>query len=128
MLADEAAGQVHYVNKTEAISLPLPSSDLEPCGNILLPDLLKRWEASHAVIALGLEDLHGDAGKYLFPVLGTLTAAQMLTTELWQISVDAATARKLLDAQAHAAKSPRYRCYSAPNYFGSYGYGRYGHG
>lgn len=52
----------------------------------------------------------------------------MPPTDLWQTSVDAATARKLLDARAYAAASPRYRYYSSPFYFGSFGYGHYGRG
>lgn len=50
----------------------------------------------------------------------------MPATELWQTSIDAATARRLLDERAYAAASPRYRYYSGPSYFNSYGFGHYG--
>jgi hypothetical protein len=44
--------------------------------------------------------------------------------DLWQVPVEDATARRLLDSRAYAARSPgEYRYYAAPYSFRSYGYG-----
>ena len=58
--------------------LPLPSPDIEPRGDVPLPELLKRWEAARAEMRGVLETLQGDEPRYSHPVLGPLTAVQML--------------------------------------------------
>lgn len=48
--------------------------------------------------------------------------------DIWQVTVDADTARRLLNATAYAARSPnRYRYFGAPYDFSTYGYGLGGH-
>ena len=58
--------------------LPLPSPDIEPSEDVPLPELLKRWEAARAEMRGVLETLQGDEPRYSHPVLGPLTAVQML--------------------------------------------------
>lgn len=58
--------------------LPLPSSTVEPNGDVPLPTLLSRWDAPHAEMRRVLDSLQRDEAWYSHPVLGPLTAAQML--------------------------------------------------
>lgn len=58
--------------------LPLPSPAVEPSGDVPLPTLLSRWEASRAEMRRVLASLQRDEVRYSHPVLGPLTATQML--------------------------------------------------
>ncbi len=58
--------------------LPLPSPAIEPFGNVPLPGLLKRWNRSRAKLRRNLETMPPDERHYSHPVLGPLTAGQML--------------------------------------------------
>lgn len=58
-------------------ALPLPSPGLEPLGTV--PLLLERWEQSRAKMREALEVADGDKPGWSHPVLGPLTASQMLT-------------------------------------------------
>ncbi len=102
VLSDETVGRIKEVGEMEAeaplfrllpralrramiisalrhdIVLPLPSPDMEPSGSISLGDLLARWHASRSDMGSVLETLRADADLYSHPVLGPLTAAQML--------------------------------------------------
>lgn len=62
-------------------TLPLPSPDVEPQGNVPLPELLERWERAREEMRRVLEILLGDERRYSHPVLGPLTAGQMLELE-----------------------------------------------
>lgn len=58
--------------------LPLPSPAVEPSGDVPLPTLLSRWDASRAETRRVLDSLQRDEARYSHPVLGPLTAAEML--------------------------------------------------
>lgn len=58
--------------------LPLPSPAVEPRGDVPLPGLLARWEGIRTEMRLALDPLRGDEPRYSHPVLGPLTAGQML--------------------------------------------------
>ena len=58
--------------------LPLPSSDIEPGGDAPLSEWLQRWETARAESRRVLETLRPDEQRYSHPVLGPLSAAQML--------------------------------------------------
>ncbi len=58
--------------------LPLPSLDIEPHGDVPLPELLSRWEAARNEMRQVLNSMQSDERRYSHPVLGPLTAAQML--------------------------------------------------
>ena len=60
------------------VVLPLPSPAVEPSGDVPLPALLSRWEASRAEMRRVLDSLQRDEARYSHPVLGPLNAAQML--------------------------------------------------
>lgn len=60
------------------VVLPLPSPAVGPRGDALLPALLARWEAVRGEMRLALDSLRGDEPRYSHPVLGPLTAGQML--------------------------------------------------
>lgn len=58
--------------------LPLLSPAVEPSGDVPLPALLSRWEMSRAEMRRVLDSLRRDEARYSHPVLGPLTASQML--------------------------------------------------
>ena len=58
--------------------LPLPSPAVEPRGSAPLPDLLSRWEASRGEMGRVLQTLSDGSRRHFHPVLGPLTAGQML--------------------------------------------------
>ncbi len=58
--------------------LPLPSPAVEPLGNVPLSELLSRWDASRAEMCRVLDSMRRDEARYSHPVLGPLTATQML--------------------------------------------------
>ena len=58
--------------------LPLPSSGVEPQGDVPLAELLSRWNTAREEMRQVLETLQGDERRYFHPVLGPLTARQML--------------------------------------------------
>ena len=60
------------------MTLPLPTPDLEPTGNVPMPELFTRWEAEQREMRRVLETLQGNERRYWHPVLGPLTAKQML--------------------------------------------------
>lgn len=80
--------------------LPLPSPAIEPFGNVPLPGLLKRWNRSRAKLRRGLETMPPDERHYSHPVLGPLTAGQML--ELAQVHI-AYHARQMQERQREMA-------------------------
>lgn len=59
-------------------ALPLPSPDVEPTGIVPLKDLWERWAVSRAKMWSALETLGENEMRYSHPVLGPLTAGQML--------------------------------------------------
>ena len=61
--------------------LPLPSPAVEPTGTVPLPELLERWEHARAEMRAVLETAKGSETRWSHPVLGPLTALQMLTLE-----------------------------------------------
>ena len=60
------------------VALPLPSPAVEPRSNVPLPPLLARWEAARAEMRRALDAMPKNARRYSHPVLGPLTATQML--------------------------------------------------
>lgn len=58
--------------------LPLPSPGVEPQGKVSLSELLSRWDAARAGMRRTLDTLDSRERRYAHPVLGPLTAAQML--------------------------------------------------
>ncbi len=59
--------------------LPLPSPAVEPRGKVPLSELLTRWDAARGEMRRVLETLQGGhERRYSHPVLGPLTAVQML--------------------------------------------------
>ena len=58
--------------------LPLPSPAVDPTGKVPLPELLTRWETLRDEMRRTLEALQDDKPRYSHPVLGPLTAAQLL--------------------------------------------------
>ena len=60
------------------VVLPLPSPAVEPRGTVPLPELLRRWETARAAMRLALDTMPENDRRYSHPVLGPLTAAQML--------------------------------------------------
>lgn len=58
--------------------LPLPSPAVEPRGDVPLSKLLRRWNRSRREMRRALDALPNDKPRYAHPVLGPLTAAQML--------------------------------------------------
>ncbi len=61
--------------------LPLPSTAIEPRGDITITELGKRWEAIRAEMRRELGALSLDERRYSHPVLGPVTAVQMLELE-----------------------------------------------
>lgn len=59
-------------------ALPLPSPEIEPSGQVSLSHLLERWDSSRAQMQQALATLQDHEKRYFHPVLGPLTAAQML--------------------------------------------------
>lgn len=102
VLSDETLGRAHDAGKapTEAAmfrvisrawrralvlraldrdaALPLPSSGVEPGGGVPLTALLSRWDAARAGMRRTLDTLDSRERRFAHPVLGPLTAAQML--------------------------------------------------
>jgi len=100
VLSDESVGRAQDSVKSEALMfralpralrralvlrafgrdavLPLPSPAVEPSEDVPLPTLLSRWEASRAEMRRVLDSMQRDEARYSHPVLGPLTAAQML--------------------------------------------------
>lgn len=60
-------------------TLPLPSPGLESSGTVPLPALLERWEQSRLSMHTALEAARGNKPGWSHPVLGPLTALQVLT-------------------------------------------------
>ena len=60
------------------VVLPLPSPDVEPRGDVALPELASRWDTARGEMGRVLDTLRGDEPRYAHPVLGPLTAPQML--------------------------------------------------
>ena len=60
------------------VVLPLPSPVVEPRGDVPLSKLLPRWNRARREMRRALDTLQGDEPRYSHPVLGPLTAAQML--------------------------------------------------
>lgn len=60
------------------IVLPLPSPGVEPRRDVPLSKLLPRWNRAHREMRRALDTLPEDEPRYSHPVLGPLTAAQML--------------------------------------------------
>ncbi len=60
------------------VVLPLPSPAVEPRGDVSLSKLLSRWARARGEMHRVLDTLPGDEPRYSHPVLGLLTAAQML--------------------------------------------------
>ncbi|MES2460685.1 MAG: DinB family protein [Armatimonadota bacterium] len=58
--------------------LPLPSPNIEPKGDVPLPELLIRWQAARSELNRFLSTLQGSETRYSHPVLGPLTVTQML--------------------------------------------------
>ena len=58
--------------------LPLPSPAVEPRGDVPLSRLLERWQAVREEMRGALDIQRGGDVRYSHPVLGPLTAAQML--------------------------------------------------
>lgn len=58
--------------------LPLPSSSVEPGGTVSLPVLWERWAAARMELACALNGMGRDECLFFHPVLGPLTAEQML--------------------------------------------------
>lgn len=100
VLSDESVGRAQDSVKSEALMfrvlpragrralvlrafsrdavLPLPSPAMEPNGDVPLPTLLARWETSRSEMCRVLNSMQRDEARYSHPVLGPLTAAQML--------------------------------------------------
>lgn len=68
------------------IALPLPSPSVEPRGDVPLSKLLRRWARARREMRRALDTLPGDEPRYAHPVLGPLTAAQMLELEQTHIA------------------------------------------
>ena len=60
------------------VTLPLPSPAIEPISDAPLSEWLLRWEAAQTEMRRVLEAIREDEIRYSHPVLGPLTAAQML--------------------------------------------------
>jgi len=60
------------------VVLPLPSPAVEPRRDVALSKLLSRWARARREMRRILDTLPGDEPRYAHPVLGPLTAAQML--------------------------------------------------
>ncbi len=60
------------------VTLPLPSPAVEPRGDVPLSKLLPRWNRARREMRRALDTLAGNEPRYSHPVLGPLTAAQML--------------------------------------------------
>lgn len=71
------------------LTLPLPSLDVEPRESVSLPLLLERWHAVRAEMGRVLNTVRADQPRYLHPILGLLTAGQMLAMELAQTAYHA---------------------------------------
>ncbi len=61
--------------------LPLPSPAVDPSGNVPLSELLERWDTARAEMRRALETMQQSDQRYSHPVLGPLTAGQMLKLE-----------------------------------------------
>jgi len=83
--------------------LPLPSPGVEPDGTMSLAESITRWEASREGMRRILDTLQSDEPRYFHPVLGPLTAGQML--ELAQTHVAYHT--RQMEALQRGAAFPR---------------------
>lgn len=63
------------------MALPLPSPGVEPGEDVPLPALLARWDKARGEMKSVLDTLRGDETRWSHPVLGPLTATQMLDLE-----------------------------------------------
>lgn len=61
--------------------LPLPSPAVEPQGSVSLAELRPRWDTARRNMGRVLDTLRRDETRYSHPVLGPLTATQMLDLE-----------------------------------------------
>lgn len=82
------------------IALPLPPDGMEPKGDVPLLELSERWEASSAALGRDLEVLGDSLGNYSFPVLGSLTALQMLVLGQAHTAYHARKIEKIIRAPA----------------------------
>jgi len=60
------------------ISLPLPSKEVDPVDDVELPRLLTRWDGARERMSLVLDRTGETEERYAHPVLGPLSAIQML--------------------------------------------------
>lgn len=60
------------------VTLPLPSPDLDPTGVPSIAESLLDWERVHRQIAVALDTVDAGEPSYFHPILGPLSAAQML--------------------------------------------------
>lgn len=60
------------------VTLPLPSPDMEPCGNAPRYELLSRWDLMRRNLRTILNAQRDGERAYWHPVLGPLTPLQML--------------------------------------------------
>ena len=58
--------------------LPVPSADVEPSGSIPLAELHMRWQSVREEMHTALKVHPPEMARYAHPILGPLTAAQML--------------------------------------------------
>ena len=81
------------------LALPLPSPGLEPLGKVPLPVLLERWEQSRIRLRGTLEAAQLDKPGWSHPVLGPLTALQVLTLAEVHTAYHARQMERLLSAR-----------------------------
>ncbi len=85
--------------------LPLPSPDIEPGGNVPLETLLARWEDARGATRRVLEAMQSDERRYGHPVLGPLSASQMLDLSQVHTAYHARQIEKLQSSAMFPAKS-----------------------
>ena len=81
------------------LALPLPSPGLEPSGKVPLPLLLERWEQSRMRMREALEAARLDKPGWSHPILGPLTALQVLTLAEVHTAYHARQMERLLPAR-----------------------------
>ena len=89
------------------VVLPLPSPEVEPREYVGMSDLLLRWDVARGDMARDLDTLRGDEAPYSHPVLGPLTALQMLELEQAHVAYHARQIKALrLQSAFHASTRP----------------------